>query len=180
MRALTSKEKKLLFVLVGALFLLLNVFALKTFLGRRALLQSNISSLEGQLIQDRALLGQRGYWAERAQWLDNNMQAEDPGTVDDENRFIEFVESSAKKHGLSYSRKGGESVFPDGGSFAEVYDASQVKGNMKSLVAWLSELQQPEAFRAIKQLRIKSGEPPEVVCDVEVALWRRPEGGTSP
>lgn len=180
MRTLTAKERKLLLFLVGALFLLLNVFALKTFLGRRALLQSNISSLEGQLIQDRALLGQQGYWAERARWLDASMPSDDQGTVDDDNRFIEFVESSAKKHGLSYTRKGGGPVPADGRTFTEVYDASQVKGNMKSLVAWLSELQQPAAFRAVKQLRIKSGEPPEVVCDVEVALWRRPQGEVSP
>lgn len=180
MRALTSKEKKLLAFLVGALFLLLNVVALKTFLDRRALLQANIGSLEAQLMQDRTILGQKDYWMERAAWLDANMQVDDMATVDDDNRFIEFVESSAKKRGLAYTKKGGGPVASDGLPYTEVFDASTVKGDMKSLVGWLAELQQPKAFRAIKQLRVKSGEPPEVVCDVEVALWRRPGGGQTP
>lgn len=180
MRALTSKEKRLLVFLVGALFLLLNIIALKTFLDRRALLEANIDTLEAQLIQDRATLGQKDYWMKRAEWLDANMQADDLATVDDDNRFIEFVESSAKKRGLDYTKRGGGPVASEGRSYTEVFDASTVKGEMKSVVEWLSELQQPKAFRAIKQLRVKSGEPPAVVCDVEVALWRRPEGGQTP
>jgi hypothetical protein len=51
---------------------------------------------------------------------------------------------------------------------------------MEQLVKWLSEIQQPEAFRAVKQLRIKSGEPPEVIADVEVARWYRPAEGETP
>ena len=180
MRALTSKEKRLLFFLLGALFLLLNVVALKTFLDRRALLQANIASLEGQLVADRAVLGQKDYWAERAQWLDGNMQPDDVTTVDDDNRFMEFVESSAKKQGLAYTKRGGGLAETPGLPYTEVFDASTVKGNMKSVVAWLAELQQPKAFRAIKQLRFKSGEPPEIICDVEVALWRRAQGGQTP
>jgi hypothetical protein len=44
----------------------------------------------------------------------------------------------------------------------------------------LSALQKPRDFRVIKQLRIKSGEPPEVVCDVEVARWYLPTGEVAP
>ncbi len=167
MRALTSKEKRLLFFLLGALFLLLNVVALKTFLGRRAALQANIAALEGELVQSRAILGQKDYWAERAQWLATN--------------HIEFVESTAKQSGLTYTRRGGGPVPSEGRPYAEVFDASTVRGDMKSLVEWLSKLQQPKEFRAIKQLRIKSAEePPNVVCDIEVARWFRPVEGQTP
>ena len=48
---------------------------------------------------------------------------------------------------------------------------------MKSLVKWLAELQQPTAFRAVKQIAVKSGEPPEVIAEVEVARWYRPTEG---
>jgi len=181
MRALTSKEKRLLFFLLGALFLLLNVVALKTFLGRRAALQANISALEGELMQSRAILGQKDYWAERAQWLATNQPTDDVSTVDDDNRFIEFVESTAKQSGLTYTRRGGGPVPSEGRPYAEVFDASTVRGNMKSLVEWLAKLQQPKEFRAIKQLRIKSAEePPNVVCDIEVARWFRPVEGQTP
>ena len=180
MRALTSKEKRLLLFLVGALFLLLNVVALKTFLDRRALAQADIAALEAQLTADRAILGQKDYWAERAQWLEANMQTDDVTTVDDDNRFMEFVESSAKKRGLAYTKRSGGPGEAGGMPYTEVFDASTVKGNLKPVIEWLAELQQPTAFRAIKQLRIRSGEPPEVVCDVDVALWRRPGGGAAP
>lgn len=180
MRELTFKEKRLLVMLLAALFLLLNAVALKTFLGRRAALQANIAKLEADLMQSRTVLGQKDYWSERAQWLEANQPTDDVSTVDDDNRFIEFVESTAKGSGLNYTRRGGGPVPSEGRPYAEVFDASTVKGNMKSLVGWLSKLQQPKEFRAIKQLRIKSGEPPEVICDVEVARWFRPTGGATP
>ena len=180
MRALTSKEKRLLFMLLSALFLLLNVVALKTFLNRRAALQTNIQTLEAELMQSRTVLGQQAYWSERAQWLESNQPTDDVSTVDDDNRFIEFVESTAKQSGLAYTRRGGGPVPSEGRPYAEVFDASTVKGNMKSLVEWISKLQQPKEFRAIKQLRIKSGEPPEVICDIEVARWFRPVEGKTP
>ncbi|MFZ9932598.1 MAG: hypothetical protein ACO3G9_05290 [Chthoniobacterales bacterium] len=177
MRALTSKERRLLFALVAALFLLLNVVALKTFLGRRAALQANIAELESRLVADRAILGQKDYWTERAQWLAANQPTDDMTTVDDDNKFIDFIPSSAKQSGLSYTRREGGPVPSNGRPYAEVFDASTVKGDMKSLVDWLVKLQQPKEFRAIKQLRVKSGEPPEVVCDIEVARWFRPVEG---
>lgn len=180
MRVLTFKEKRLLFLLLGALFLLFNVVALKSFLGRRAVLQSNIATLDAELVRSRAVLGQKDYWTERAKWLEANQPTDDITSVDDDNRFIEFVESTAKESGLTYTRRGGGPVPTEGRPYAEVFDASTVKGNMESLVKWLSKLQQPKEFRAIKQLRIKSGEPPEVVCDVEVARWFRPVGGQTP
>ena len=177
MRALTSKERRLLFALVAALFLLLNVVALKTFLGRRAALQANIAELESRLVADRAILGQKDYWTERAQWLAANQPTDDMTTVDDDNKFIDFIPSSAKQSGLSYTRREGGPAPLNGRPYAEVFDASTVKGDMKSLVDWLVKLQQPKEFRAIKQLRVKSGEPPEVVCDIAVARWFRPVEG---
>ncbi|MEY3479471.1 MAG: hypothetical protein RIQ71_246 [Verrucomicrobiota bacterium] len=167
-------------MLLSALFLLLNVVALKTFLNRRAALQTNIQTLEAELMQSRTVLGQQDYWEERAQWLESNQPTDDVSTVDDDNRFIEFVESTAKQSGLAYTRRGGGPVPSEGRPYAEVFDASTVKGNMKSLVEWISKLQQPKEFRAIKQLRIKSGEPPEVICDIEVARWFRPVEGKTP
>jgi hypothetical protein len=167
-------------MLLSALFLLLNVVALKTFLNRRAALQTNIQTLEAELMQSRTVLGQQAYWSERAQWLESNQPTDDVSTVDDDNRFIEFVESTAKQSGLAYTRRGGGPVPSEGRPYAEVFDASTVKGNMKSLVEWISKLQQPKEFRAIKQLRIKSGEPPEVICDIEVARWFRPVEGKTP
>ena len=155
MRPLTAKEKNLLIALVGALFVLLNAVALQMFLTRQSALHSNISKLSAQL-------------------------AENVTSIDDDTKFTEFVESTAKKSGLAYTRRGGGPV-QSGQQYAEVYDASQVKGKMESLVKWLSELQQPDAFRAVKMLRIKSApEPPDVVADVEVARWYRPTNSTTP
>ena len=178
MRALTAKEQKLLFLLVGALFVLLNVVGLQAFLNRQRLLQSNIAQLRTQLDEHRSILSGKDYWEERGNWLEANQPVDDVTTVEDDTKFTEFVEVSAKNSGLEYTRRGGGPM-PPRGSIAEVYDASTVKGPMEALVKWLSELQKPKEFRVIKQLRIKSTEkPPDVVCDVEVARWYRPvEGG---
>jgi hypothetical protein len=178
MRALTSKEKNLLIGLLGALFVLLNVVGLQTFLNRQRVLQSNIVKLEASLAESRGILMQEKFWEERASWLDKNQPVDDTLSIEDDTKFTEFVETSAKNSGLEYTRKGGGPL-PPSGPYAEVYDASQVKGTMNSLIKWLVELQKPKAFRAIKQLRIKSApEPPNVICDIEVARWFRPVEGS--
>jgi len=178
MRALTAKEKKLLAALVGALFVLLNAVGLQSFLDRQRALQSNIIELQSQLDEGRALLAEKEIWSERAAWLDANQPPDDITTTDDNAKFYDFVEKSAKAAGLEYTRRDlGDAVSE--GLYAEVSDTSQVKGKMESLVKWLNELQQPGAFRAIKEISIKSSEPPEVIANVEVARWYRPvEGGT--
>ncbi len=176
MRTLTSKEKRLLAGLLGTLFILLNVVGLQAFLNRKRALDANISQLETKLSESRAILDQKDYWRERGAWLDENQPTDDVTTIEDDTKFTEFVETSAKNSGLQYTRRGGGPL-PAKGPYAEVYDASQVKGTMEQLVKWLAELQQPKAFRAVKQLRIKSGEPPEVIADIEVARWYRAAGG---
>ena len=179
MRALTAKEKKLLLALVGALFVLLNVVGLQAFLNRQRALQSSIVQLQAQLAEGRALLEEKDLWGQRAAWLDEHQPSDDVTTTDDDAKFYEFVESSAKSAGLEYTRKDAGNL-PASGPLAEVFDSSQVKGKMESLVKWLNELQQPKAFRAVKQISIKSGEPPDVIAEVEVARWYRPGQGGAP
>lgn len=178
MRALTVKEKRLLAGLLGAIFVLLNVVGLQAFLSRQRTLQSSIVRLQGELTEGRAILEEKTVWQERAAWLDAKQPGDDTTTTDDDAKFYEFVENSAKNAGLTYTRRDAGQRQSDG-AYAEVVDSSQVKGKMEALVKWLNELQQPEAFRAIKQISVKSGEPPEVIAEVEVARWYRPvQGGT--
>lgn len=179
MRALTAKEKKLLVGLVGALFVLLNVLGLQAFLNRQRALQTNIIELQSQMDEGRALLADKEVWRERVAWLDANQPADDITTTDDDAKFYEFVENSAKSAGLAYTRRDAGNS-PADGLYAEVFDASQVKGKMEALVKWLNELQQPQAFRAIKEISIKSGEPPEVIANVTVARWYQPTKGATP
>lgn len=177
MRTLTPKERRLLIALVATLFVLLNVVGLRAFLNRQGALRGTIAKLQQELDLSRTVLAQKDYWAERAAWLAANQPVDDTSTIEDDGKFYEFVETSAKKHGLQYTRKAGNPL-PQTGSYVEVYDASQVKGRMESLVKWFDELQQPKAFRAIKQLSIKSdAEPPDVICEIEVARWYRPGKG---
>jgi hypothetical protein len=178
MRALTAKEKKLLIGLLGALFVLINVVGLQAFLNRQSALQASIVRLQGELTESRAVLEEKSIWQERATWLDANQPGDDTTTTDDDAKFYEFVQTSAKNAGLTYTRRDAGQQ-PSDGPYAEVVDSSQVKGKMDALVKWLNELQQPDAFRAIKQISVKSGEPPEVIAEVEVARWYRPvQGGT--
>lgn len=179
MRALTSKEKKLLAALLGAIFVLLNVVGLQAFLHRQQALQKSIVQLESRLALNRAILEEKPLWDERTAWLDEHQPVDDISTTEDDGKFYDFVEKSARQSGLQYTRKA-VGTLPVEWHYAEVFDTSQVKGKMESLVKWLHELQQPKAFRAIKQISIKSGEPPEVVCDIEVARWYRANGEAKP
>ncbi len=173
MRALTSKEKILLAALLGVVFFLLNVVALRIFLERQRGLKAEIIRLQDELAENKTVLADRAIYEERAAWLEKNQPTDDVSTTEDDAKFYDFIESSAKRSGLEYTRKaaGPRPANPD---YVEVFDSSQVKGNLKALAQWLNELQQPQAFRAVKQLTIKSAEPPQLVGDVEVARWYRP------
>ncbi len=174
MRTLTPKETKLLVALVATLFLLLNIVGLRVFLDRQSSLRASIKNLREQVEINRAVLAEKEYWAARAAWLEANQPTDDTTTTEDDGKFYEFVETSAKKHGLQYTRKAANPL-PQTGSYVEIYDSSQVKGKMESMVKWFNELQQPKAFRAIKQLSVKSdAEPPNVIAEIEVARWYRP------
>ncbi len=129
MRALTAKEKRLLIGLVAALFVLLNVVGLQAFLNRQRALQSNIVRLQGQLDEGRALLAEKDFWEERAAWLNEHQPADDTTTTDDDAKFYEFIETSAKNAGLTYTRRDAGQQSEEG-TYAEVFDSSQVKGNM--------------------------------------------------
>lgn len=176
MRALTAKEKRLLMVLLGALFVLVNVIGLNMYLARLQGLQSAIVKRQSEAVENRAILEEGGVWLERAAWLDANQPIDDVATTDDDAKFYEFVESSAKNAGLSYQRRDAGTL-PHSDVLAEVFDTSQVKGTMEALVKWLVQLQDPAAFRAVKQITIRSGEPPQVLAEVTVARWYRPSIG---
>lgn len=173
MRALTAKEKRLLVVLLGALFVLVNVIGINTYLARLQGLKSAMVKLQGEAVENRVILEEGVVWLERAAWLAANQPADDVATTDDDAKFYEFVETSAKNAGLSYQRRDAGTV-PHSDVMAEVFDSSQVKGTMEALVKWLVQLQDPAAFRAIKQITIRSGEPPQVLAEVTVARWYRP------
>ena len=176
MRALTAKEKRLLVVLLGVLFVLVNVIGLNTYLARLQGLKSDIVKLQEEVEENRGILEESGVWLERAAWLDANQPTDDVATTDDDAKFYEFVETSAKNAGLSYQRRNAGTV-PHSDVLAEVFDSSQVKGTMEALIKWLAQLQDPAAFRAVKQITIRSGEPPQVLAEVTVARWYRPVTG---
>lgn len=173
MKTLTPKEKMLLAGLLGTVFLLLNIVGLRVFLDRQRVLKVGITRLQEELAENKTVLAERAVYEERAAWLEKNQPTDDVSTTEDDAKFYDFVESSAKRHGLEYTRKAA-GPRPANSNYVEVFDSSQVKGNLKAMVSWLNELQQPQAFRAVKQLTLKSGEPPQLIGDVEVARWYRP------
>jgi len=174
MRALTSKEKKLLAGLLAVLFVMINLAGLRVFLSRHSALKKDISDLEMQVAAGQALLAERTLWEKRAGWLDANQPEDDVTTTEDNGKFYDFVKSSATKHRLQFTQKeSGDSRLGRDDSIAEVFYSAQVKGKMEDLVKWMHELQDAKQFRVIKQIAIKSGEPPEMICDIVLARWYR-------
>ncbi|MFZ4483565.1 MAG: hypothetical protein ACOYOL_06255 [Chthoniobacterales bacterium] len=174
MRALTSKEKRLLVGLLGALFVLVNVIGLQTLLNRQRDLRSNIGELRQQIDFGDALLAEKDYWAERAAWLAENQPTDDTATTQDDEKFYDFIESSARESGLEFAA-GTPGAAVSQGAYVQINYSAKVKGKLQALIKWLNLLQQPKEFRAIRQISIKSdAEPPGIVCDIDVARWYRP------
>jgi len=160
MRALTVKEKRLLIGLLGAIFVLLNVVGLRAFLNRQAALQASIVRLQGQLTEGRAILEEKAIWQERAAWLDANQPGDDTTTTDDDAKFYEFVETSAKNAGLTYTRRDAGQR-PSEGTYAEVVDSSQVKGKMESSSNGSTNCNNRSRSVRSSRFRSKAANPPK-------------------
>jgi hypothetical protein len=174
LRALTSKEKRLLVGLLGALFVLANVIGLQALLNRQRDLRASIAQLQQEIEFGRGLLAEKDYWDERAAWLAENQPTDDTSTTQDDEKFYDFVESSARESGLEFAA-GTPGAAVSQGAYVQINYAAKVKGKLEALVKWLNLLQQPKEFRAIRQISIKSdAEPPGIVCDIDVARWYRP------
>jgi type II secretory pathway component PulM len=180
MLALTPREKNLLLACFAALLLVGGMIAASVFLEKRRVASERITTLEAELQESRHFFEEREYWNKRSTWLRSTMpRAESLGQA--QAILLEDVQNEALDLALTVqSQRLLEPASSD--SYREVAIEVKLRGPQETLLGWLTTLQSPERFQAVKQLEIEidsraKEKVPMAFCNLILARWFQPEAG---
>ncbi|MDX2080798.1 MAG: GspMb/PilO family protein [Terrimicrobiaceae bacterium] len=179
MRKLKTSEARLALLFGGAVFIALNLFGARFWLQERSRLTIEEQSLRTSIDEGRAWMDAASALGSARDWIDQNPPpALTPQTAS--SNLLEEVRQTADAQGL---RQVEENLLPAPAVVGAEAAALQVKlaGGFPALTKFLFAIQTPEKWRSIPRLNIRSDEePPNVVVDMEIRQYYRPESPTAP
>lgn len=181
-RSLSPREKRLLLLCLGALFVAVNLLALREFTLRRVAAASGLQELVEQQVSNRAWLNDRDFWNKRMNWLDETMPRTNSAGKS-QGELLEEIQNTALDHELKISNQTLlEALALD--HYNEVAVNVRVRGDQDKMLRWLLTLQSPEKFQAIKSLELELDsrareKTPQAQCNLIIARWfnTMPSGG---
>lgn len=175
---MNDREKKLIFILFGAAFIIVNVFLYTSY--RAKITQNKARLTEGakDLKKMNKELDEADSQIDDVNWLTDNPPVEGThGKVGAE--LATYTEKSALRFRVIIKKRPSpqREDTEEGGA----YRSARVKvvGNAedRALYQWLTDLQDPKKGRSITLLRIapQRDDPTRVDCELEVTQWFMPE-----
>ncbi len=170
---LKPSERRLLILFVLTLLLVAAAAGGKRYVDRRGALLAEHRRLDLQWVEIETLIEERDRWLDRAAWLDEK-QVVFPGRQPADEAV--FSLSKARSHpGVRTFEHQFVNGF-EGQFYAQAGVSFRAEGTMAELMDWLYTLQRPDAFRAIRLLRIAPSpdDAGKVVAEVELLQWYAP------
>ncbi len=172
MRVLTRHEKKLTFLLLGALVVGLHLILLKVFLDLDRTQRRRLAQMEEELSEARFWVGQREDWRLQADWLGKHFQAapaENPSPA-----LQMMLQNAANAAGLKVEEQ--KVPAPKSGPRFLLYThRMRMNGSLGQFLEWLVAAYRPEQGIAVTSLSLKIGpEPPKMTGEVVVGQFFRP------
>lgn len=179
MRKLATNEARLLIFFCSAIFLALNLFAVKAWMGSRTTVIHNLDAARSKISENQMWLdGASGITAAH-EWI----SAHPPQTATAEQAssgLLQATRSAAEEAGLKVTE---ENLLPSAGTTTGNAAALQAKlsGPFAGVTKFLFAIQSPTAWRSIPKLLIRSDtEPPNVLVDMEVHQYYLPATQNGP
>jgi len=169
-RKITKREQKLLFIFLGAIFLLFNLIGVAALFRKQAEFQSKLKALRIERLDARSWLAEKDTWQKRREWLDKTQpKLKTAGEAD--GALLDALQSSAGKYAITITDKSfGDPVQQP--YYQEIAVKLKVNGSLEAVIRWLDELQQPANFQAIPSLSMKTdNDPTKISCELTVARW---------
>ena len=171
MRTLTHHEKKLTFLLVGALGVGLHLIVLKVALELDRSNRRKMAQVEEELTEARFWIDQQEDWRAKTEWLDQNFK-----TVPEENpapALQKMLQGAASSAGLKVEEQKPPTPKP-GPHFLQYANRMKMSGSLSQFLDWLVAVYRPEQGIAVTGLILKIGaEPPKMVGEVVVGQFFR-------
>lgn len=168
MRAPTPTERRLLLLLLAALFLAVNIVALRAWRDASAAQRAALARAEAETRENQA-------WLLAAEAIPQNLRQ--PGTPppllekDASSQLLALVRSTAQQFGLTILE---ESLPPAPEGLPERASCARIKlsGPFSGMVKMLFELQKPGQWRAVENLILKADTTPQnVLAEMEVRQY---------
>lgn len=178
---LTPREKKLLIGCVGVLFFMAFAIVMNEFLQRRSVALKKIALLEIQKKDNRTWMADRAYWDKHRAWLIEKMPTtESLGRA--QGQLLEDLQNQALEYTITTEQPTLPPLAAPNENYREVTVSMRLRGDQTQVLRWLSTLQSPEKFQAVRLLDLELDtrtreKTPQVVCNLTVARWFKPEIG---
>lgn len=179
MRKLAKSELRLLIIFGAAVFLALNLFAIRLWMQNRSALLANISETRSAIATGESWINAADALKPAREWIDKNPS---PVSTGDQasTGLLNAVRRLAEKSNLKLVE---ETLLPSEDTAAGHSAMLQVKlaGPFSGVASLLFELQSPNAWRAVDKMMVRSdNEPPNVIVDLLVRQYYRPPSEAKP
>ncbi|MFA7344553.1 MAG: GspMb/PilO family protein [Terrimicrobiaceae bacterium] len=179
MRKLATNELRLLIFFCSAIFLALNLFAVRAWTGARASLVREAEAARGRVAESRMWIDGASGLSSSHEWI----KAHPPQTIKAEEAsagLLQMTRSAAEEAGLKIVE---ENLLPSAATATGTAASLQAKlsGPFPGVAKFLFALQNPTAWRSVPKLIIRSDtEPPNVLVDMEVHQYYLPATQNGP
>ncbi len=184
---MSQREKKLIFILFGAAFFIVNIFLFTSYTEAKQKKQVQLKTSTQELALKKQQILDFSDRMDESDWL-NKYEPKAGTHADIRADLVNFVERGARNAGVSPKKRPMPlAQDPDeGGRYGTARVEMIVSGEDAKLYRFLTELQNPEQSRSITFLRIKPqrDDPTRVDCELILTQWfsfasdELPEEGT--
>lgn len=171
---MSDREKKLLAVMLIALFIIANFFAYTAVLAPKlAADQAREMKAKSKLRQAEQVMAQKAEWEQTIDWL---ARAEgEPTTYQDANAQLQsYMQNAAQRQGLETPSRGQEILDPiQGSNYDRVRIKQKVIGPEQKVQRWLLDIHRPKQLQVITKFDIQPQKTNTTVaeCEVVVEKW---------
>lgn len=166
-------EKRLLFALLGMLLLGAAVVGSDYYLDRRDLLLAERTNLENEWIVIETLFEEKELWEARAGWLAENQPKFTTTEKIDQDIYQEAL--AEKTDGVATSKL---SLLPTLSTpdYVQAGVSLTASGELKDVFRWIYELNRPEGFRVIRNLKVQPDKeaPEKILATFDLLRWYAP------
>lgn len=171
---MTRREKTLLALVAGTIFVLLNLFLISSLFKQQTLLRAQIATKRAQWEAMQMLYADREKWLKRDKWLEEKQ----PKFGNESEAGVQLLDQiKAKAKAAEVPIENPSIGSPEKSPYYEGVPVTiETKSTWPALVKFLASLQQPEQFIVLESanLQIESSDPSLMRGKFRVARWQAP------
>ena len=177
---MTDREKRLVYMLTGAAFVVVNLGVYKkVYEVRSKAADSKLVAAQATLSQATTLIETREIYETEMKWLGQN-EPKRSSVQQAQTKLQQLVQSYAKGQGLTTkSTKLQTSITDPGLNYHRVRIQVEVNGMEQALFRFLTTLHSPKDSRAVTLLRLnpQKSDDTRIDCQVMIEQWFTPDDG---